>query len=203
VQPIRKPFRDVPQQASLFPEIEEDRAAILRAAQARLAPYRAVMSAIVSHCRSDLWGMHGIEADASELLASAEAFMSMLLCHAEPPFEETQLAAALRAHLIGHRLDADAGLRERAVADALVAVDSVLVRATAVAADELRRLHAVWVRPFDVLVAVNDVLHEFAAHDDGREVGEYELERAIVNHTVAAFLTARVTLVASRRGSAD
>jgi len=101
-------------------------------------------------------------------MASAEDFLLALLYRPFVVLQEENLVSTMYAHLMSHFLEAEArrvtlavGKRPevKTAVDGLNAVDSVLVRATAVAADELRRLHGMDVRPADVLLAVNDALH--------------------------------------------
>ncbi|MGJ7506547.1 hypothetical protein [Variovorax sp. GT1P44] len=89
--------------------------------------------------------------------------------------------------------------RDATIAEALLAVESVLVRATAVTAHELRRVHSIHLPAADVLLMVNDVLNDVSAQEDGSQRSDHEIERLIVDHTIAAVLAARATLLAGRR----
>jgi len=186
----------------------QELAAQLRAVYGRLEPYRPLLASVALRCREVLNIEHGIDVNVNDALAAAEDFLLALLDQSDSsPWPDATLSLAMQAHVSARCLELEArrALRgpddcgwDKAVSEALRAVDSVLVRAAAVAADELRRVHGMDLPPGDVLVTVNDMLHELAKRDDGRELGEYQLERRLVDEAVAAFLGARLTWNLSR-----
>lgn len=188
-----------------------DLAAFLRAEYARLEPFRPLLGRVSAQCLEDLARRYQIKANANDVLASAEDFLLALLNRGSEyeDVPEDFLQSTMRAHLIAHYVDLDSQCKlrgaqdrhdERKAEQALLAVDSVLVRATAVAAEELRRIHALVVPPSEVLLAANDALHDLAQEEE-RGLGEYELERLIADQTVARLVAARATRKASQRRS--
>lgn len=188
----------LPHQQALFVHDPSELAAQLRVEYERLEPYRALLDGAVRCCDEELRTRYGIEAKRHDILAAAEDFMLSIAGANAVDLRGSLLRPALHDHVIAkcraaalsQRTDeVDQAGWDQAIAEALIAVEDVLVRAAILAAERLLRINAVAVSPARLLIETNPQLRELAEEDPSTPA--CEIERRIIARMVSTYLTAR------------